>query len=83
MKSTEKQELKKQIKRIGLFLLIVLVPSLVVSVLLIWAKIPMWANILVLVVMLFVLFSIYFWIFSKFDNRKKERMKNKKDPFAE
>ncbi len=83
MKSTEKQELKRQIKRIGLFLLIVLVPSLVVAVLLIWAKVPMWANILVLVVMLLILYFFYLWVFSKIDNKKKERLKKKKDPFAE
>ena len=49
MRTSEKQELKRKIKQIGLFLLIVFVPCLVVSVCLIVLKVPQWLNIMVLV----------------------------------
>ncbi len=84
MKNTEKQELKKKLSRLGLFLLIVFLPVLVVSILLTYvAGVPQWLNILVLVLMMFVLFFFYTWICSKLDNRKAERLKKKKDPFSD
>ena len=83
MKNTEKQELKKKVKRLGLFLLIVLIPALVICVLLIWAKVPQWLNILVLVIVLFVLFGLYSLVYSKLDKKKEERMSKKKDPFSD
>ena len=83
MKSTEKQELKRRIKRLFMFLGIVLVPCLVVCVLLIYAKIPQWLNILVLVIMLFILYSVYVVLCNKLDQKKKVRMSKKKDPFSD
>ena len=83
MRSTEKQELKKKIKRVGLFLLIVFLPAMSVCVGLAFAKVPQWLNILVLVVMLFVLFFLYVWVCSKLDSKKEKRMRDKKDPFSE
>ena len=83
MRSTEKQELKKKMKRLGLFMLIVFIPALVVCALLIIAKVPQWLNILVLVILLFVLFFFYLWICSKLDKKKEERLNKKKDPFSE
>jgi len=83
LKNSEKQELKKKIKRLGLFLLIVFIPALVVCVLLIGAKVPQWLNILVLVILLFVLFFIFTYVCAKMDDRKKERMSKRKDPFSD
>lgn len=83
MKSSEKQELKKKIKRIGLFLLIVFFPAMIVSVLLLWAQVPQWLNILVLVVLLFILFAVYVFVCDKIDKKKAERLSKKKDPFSD
>lgn len=83
MKNSEKQELKKKLKRLGLFLLIVFIPAMVISVLMVWQKVPQWLNILVLVVVLFILFFFYTWVCSKLDKRKEERMSKKKDPFSD
>ena len=83
MRSTEKQELKKKIKRIGLFLCIVFIPALVISVLLWWAQVPEWLNIMVLVVILFILFALYAFVMDKMDKKKEVRMSKKKDPFAD
>ena len=83
MKTTEKQELKKKIKRLALFLGIVFVPTMVICILLIWAKVPQWLNILVLVIVLFILFFIFIYICDKIDKRKQERLSKKKDPFSD
>ncbi|MBP3431947.1 MAG: hypothetical protein J6K39_03750 [Clostridia bacterium] len=83
MKSTEKQELKKKIKRLALFLGIVLVPALVLSVLLIWAKVPQWLNILVLVIVLFILYAVFAYVCDRLDKKKAVRMSKKKDPFSD
>jgi len=83
MRSTEKQELKKKLKRLGLFLLIVFLPAMVICILLLWAKVPQWLNILVLVVVLFIFYFLYIFVCSKLDNKKNERLKKKKDPFAD
>ena len=83
MKSTEKQELKRKIRRVGLFLLIVFIPALAVSIALYFAMVPQWLNILVLVVMLFILYFLYAFVCDKLDKKKEERLKNKKDPFSE
>ena len=83
MKSTEKQELKRKIKRIGIFMLIVLFPVCVVCTLMAIAKVPQWLNIMVLVVMMFVLFFVYAWVCSKLDQKKNERLSKKKDPFSD
>ena len=84
MRTTEKQELKQKIKRLGIFLVIVFLPALVVSILLAYvAKVPQWLNMLVLVIMLFVLFFIYSLLMQKLDKRKGERLKKKKDPFSD
>ncbi len=83
MINSEKQILKRRIKRLGLFLLIVFLPTMVVAVLLGVAKVPQWLNILVLVLMLFVLFGVYAYLMSKLDKRKETRLKSKKDPFSD
>lgn len=84
MRSTEKQELKKKISRLGLFLLIVFVPALTLCVILqAVAHVPQWLNILVLVLVLFVLFFFYSWLCSKLDAKKTERLNKKKDPFSD
>lgn len=83
MKNSEKQAVKKKIKRLGLFLLIVFLPMMVVSVLLAWAKVDMWLNVFVLVLLLFILFALFVWICDKFDQRKQERLSKKKDPFSD
>ncbi|MBP3619267.1 MAG: hypothetical protein J6J24_01255 [Clostridia bacterium] len=82
MKTTEKQQLKKNIKRLGLFLLIVFLPILIVSIFLV-PILEMWQNIIVLVVMLFVLFFLYSWVLQKLDRKKEERISKKKDPFSD
>ena len=64
-------------------MLIVVVPITVICVLLIVAKVPQWLNIMVLVILMFILFAAYIKICEKFDERKKERMSKKKDPFAD
>lgn len=83
VKSSEKQELKKKIQRLGLFLLIVFLPVLVIAILLAYLKIPQWLNILVLVIILFLLFFLFMFVCGKLDERKKARMDKKKDPFSE
>ena len=83
MRSTEKQELKKKIKRLGLFLLIVFIPAMVICILLMYANVPQWLNILVLVVVLFILFFLFAFICDKLDKKKNERLSKKKDPFTE
>ena len=82
MKTSEKQILKKNLKRLGLFMLIVLLPICVVCVLLI-PVLPMWQNVMVLVVMMLVLFLFYSWLWQKIDRRTEERLKKKKDPFSD
>ena len=83
MKTSEKQELKKNIKRLGLFLLIVFLPVAIVCTILFYLSIPQGAIIAILVVLLFILFFIYLWIYGKLDQRKEERLKRKKDPFSD
>lgn len=83
MKSTEKQELKRKIKLIGLFMLIVFLPIATVSTLMAVAQVKMGWNIAVNVILLFVLYGFYAWIWDKLDKRKKERMSKKKDPFSD
>lgn len=76
--------MKKKIQRVGLFMLIVLIPALVLSVVLQFvAHVPQWLNILVRVLVLFVLYFVYVWICFKLDARKTERMNKKKDPFSD
>ena len=83
MKTTEKQELKKKLKRLGLFLLIVFLPALVIAALIIIAGVPQWLNIMIMVIILFVLFSLFVFVCDKLDKRKQARLRNKKDPFSE
>lgn len=84
VRSSEKQELKRKIQRVGWFMLIVFIPALVIAVVLgVVARVPQWLNILVLVIILFVLFFIYAYLMSKLDERKKKRMDKKKDPFSD
>lgn len=83
MRTSEKQELKRKIKQIGLFLLIVFVPCLVVSVCLIVLKVPQWLNIMVLVIMMFILFVVYAYVMEKLNKKKQERMSKKNDPFSD
>ena len=83
MKTSKKQNLKKNLKRVGLFMLIVLVPNCFICVLLMMLKVPQWLNIFVLVVLMFVLFFLYTWVMQKLDRKKDERLKKKKDPFSD
>lgn len=83
MKTSEKQNLKKNLRRIGLFMLIVLVPNCFVCVLLMYLGVAQWLNIFVLVVLMFALFFLYTWVMQKLDRKKEERLKNKKDPFSD
>ena len=83
MKTSEKIELKKKLKRLGLFLLIVIAPCLVICTLLIVAKIPQWLNMMVLVICLFILYFLFLFICSKLDKRTQERLSKKKDPFSD
>lgn len=83
MKSSDKQELKKKIQRMGLFLLIVFIPVLVIAICLAVAKVPQWLNIMVLVIILFILFFLFLYVCGKLDERKKARMDKKKDPFSD
>ena len=83
MRKSESNELKQKLKRLGLFLLIVFLPAMIVAIVLqVYAHVPQWLNILVLVVMLFVLYFFYIWVLSKFDKKKQERLSKKKDPFS-
>lgn len=84
MKTSEKQELKKKLKRLGLFMLIMVVPSLFLAVILMYyAKLSPAVNVVVLVVVMLVLYCVYVILCAKIDKKKVERMKNKKDPFSE
>lgn len=83
MRTSEKQELKKKISRVFLFLLIVLVPILCIEILLAYAGVHQWVNIMILVVIMFILYSLFVFICGKLDKKKQERMKNKKDPFSD
>ena len=84
MKNSDRQERKKQIGRIGLFLLIVFLPAAVVEVLLAYAGVQQqWLHIMILTLMMVILFLLYSFILAKMDQRKQERMKKKKDPFAD
>lgn len=83
MQHSEKQELKKKIKRLGLFLLIVFLPAMVICIGMIVAEVPQWLNILVLVIVLFVLFAVFIKICEKLEAKKNERLKKKKDPFSD
>ncbi len=83
MRSTEKQELKRKLKRLGLFMLIVFLPILIVCILMLWGKVPQWLNILVLVLLLFILYFFYAWLCTKLDKKKEERISRKKDPFSD
>lgn len=83
MKNSEKQDLKRKLKRLGLFMLIVALPVLVISIVMVWAQVPQWLNILVLVIILFILFFLFGWLCDKMDRRKEERLKKKKDPFSD
>lgn len=83
MKSTEKQELKRKLKRLGLFLLIVIVPVFFVCVGLQYADVPQWLNILVLVIVMFIFFFIFCAVCAKLDKKKQERLSKKKDPFSD
>ncbi len=83
MKNTEKQQLKRRIKSIVLFLIIVFVPITMLCILLAVVHVPQWLNIMVLVLAMFVLFGLYAFVLSKLDERKQKRMENKKDPFSD
>jgi len=85
MKTTEKQELKNKLKRIGLFVLIVFLPICIVCTLLyVYVPgIPPWLVGMVLVIMMFVSFFFYTWIMGKLDKKKAERISKKKDPFSD
>ena len=83
VRSSEKQELKKKIQRLGLFLLIVFLPVLVVAIVLAYLQVSQWLNILVLVILLFLLFFLFSFVCGKLDARKKARMDKKRDPFSD
>ncbi len=83
MKNTEKQELKRKLKRVGLFMLVVFIPILVVCVVLIYVGASQLLNIFVLVILLFILYFLYAWICTKLDKKKEERLSKKKDPFSD
>ena len=83
MKVTEKQELKKKLKRLGLFLLIVFLPALVISALIIIAGAPQWLNIMIMVIVLFILFALFLFVCEKIDRKKQQRLSKKKDPFTD
>lgn len=83
MKVTEKQELKKKLKRLGLFLLIVFLPSLVVASLIIISGAPQWLNIMIIVIVLFVMYALFLLVCSKLDKKKQQRLGKKKDPFSD
>ena len=83
MRRSETNELKQKLKRLLLFLAIVFLPAMIVAIVLqVFAHVPQWLNILVLVIMLFVLYFLYFWICSKLDKKKEDRLSKKKDPFS-
>ena len=83
MRTTEKQELKRKIKQIGLFLLIVFFPCMVLAVLMAHFQVPQWLNILVIVIVMFILFAVYAFVMEKLNQKKQDRMKKKKDPFSD
>lgn len=83
MRNSEKQQLKRKIGRIGWFLLIVFIPILVVAVVLQYVGVKQWVNIMIVVILMFLLYALYVFVCGKLDERKHERMKNKKDPFSD
>lgn len=83
MKSSDKQELKRKIGRLGLFLIIVFVPILVLAVVLAYAGVSQWVNIMILVIVMFILFGAFLTICQKLDEKKQKRMEKKKDPFSD
>ena len=83
MKNSEKQELKRKIGRLGLFLVIVFVPILVLAIVLASVGVQQWVNIMILVIVMFILFGLFIMVCQKLDEKKAERMKKKKDPFSD
>ena len=83
MKNSEKQELKRKIGRLGLFLLIVFLPMMALAIVLIYVGVAQWVNVMILVIVMFILFALFLFICQKLDERKHERMKKKKDPFSD
>ncbi len=83
MRTSEKQELKRKIKQLGLFLLIVFLPVLVVSVCLAALNVPQWINIIVLVVVMFLMFFVFSHVMNKLNQKKQDRLSKKKDPFSD
>lgn len=83
MRSSEKQELKKKIQRVGWFMLIVFVPMLVVAACMAVYVKEQWITIIVLVVLMMILFFLYAYLMGKLDERKKKRMDKKRDPFSD
>ncbi len=83
MINSEKQLLKKRIKRLGLFLLVVFLPMVVISTLMALYVKEEWLNIFVCVLILFILFGIYLFLLEKLDKKKEARLKGKKDPFSD
>ena len=83
MKNSEKQELKRKIGRLGLFLLIVFLPMMALAIVLIYVGVAQWVNVMILVIVMFILFALFLFICQKLDERKYERMKKKKDPFSD
>jgi len=83
MKNSEKQQLKKKIGRIGLFLVIVFLPIMVLAIVLVYAGVKQWINVMILVIVMFLLFGLYMFVLQKLDNRKTERMSKKRDPFSD
>lgn len=83
MKNSEKQELKRKIGRLGLFLLIVFLPILVLAVVLASVGVKQWVNIMVLVIVMFFLFGLFLMVCQKLDEKKQKRIEKKKDPFSD
>ena len=83
MKNSEKQELKRKIGRLGLFLVIVFVPILVLAIVLASVGVKQWVNIMILVIVMFILFGLFIMVCQKLDETKAERMKKKKDPCSD
>ncbi len=83
MRTSEKQELKRKLKQLGLFFVIVFLPVLVVAVCMVALNVPQWLNILVLVVVMFIMFAVFSYVMNKLNQKKLERLSKKKDPFSD
>ncbi len=84
--SSQRRDFEKKTKSTMIFIGVFFCIALVISTLLIFADIPMWLNMMIIVILAFVFYLPYMVITAKIKAKKEEkRLKdiNKKDIFAD